>query len=88
MSKKWVPGILVGMGITLAAPVVLPVLACALRPLAKSAIKGGLVLGDKVKEITAEAREQMCDLVAEVKAECVASAAKADKPEQSPNQPQ
>lgn len=39
------------------------------RPLMKSAIRGFLDLSDRVKETTAEAREQFNDLVAEVKQE-------------------
>jgi len=73
MSNGWIPGIMVGVGITLAAPVILPVLGAALRPLAKSVVKGGIAVGDRIKEVSAEAREQFYDLVAEVKAEQAAS---------------
>lgn len=41
----------------------------SLRPLAKSAIKISLGAVDQVKSLTAEAREQASDLVAEAKAE-------------------
>jgi len=80
MSKGWIPGIMVGVGVTLAAPVILPALGAALRPLAKSAIKGGIALGDRIKEVTAEAREQFCDLVAEVKAEQAVAPAAVQQP--------
>jgi hypothetical protein len=47
----------------------LPAVAAVSRPLAKSLIRGYLVLADTVKEFAAEAGEQVSDLVAEVKAE-------------------
>ena len=60
---------LVGVGVALVAPTVLPAVGAALRPLAKSAIKGGVMLYDTVKESIAEAGEQVTDMVAEVRAE-------------------
>ena len=60
---------LVGVGVALVAPTVLPAVGAALRPLAKSAIKGGVMLYDTVKEGVAEAGEQITDMVAEVRAE-------------------
>ena len=60
---------LVGVGVVLVAPTVLPAVGAALRPLAKSAIKGGVMLYDTVKESIAEAGEQVTDMVAEVRAE-------------------
>jgi hypothetical protein len=67
--KFSVPGILAGLGVALAAPVVLPAVAAASRPLAKSLIRGYLVLADTVKEVAAETGEQISDMVAEAKAE-------------------
>jgi hypothetical protein len=69
MFKGGVPGILVGVGIALAAPILLPAAATGARPLAKALIKGALVMADSVKEVVAEAGEQLSDLVAEVQAE-------------------
>lgn len=60
---------LVGVGVALVAPTVLPAVGAALRPLAKTAIKGGVLLYDTVKESIAEAGEQVTDMVAEVRAE-------------------
>jgi hypothetical protein len=60
---------LVGVGVALVAPTVLPAVGAALRPLAKTAIKGGVILYDTVKETIAEAGEQVNDMVAEVRAE-------------------
>ncbi len=67
--KSSVPSILVVLGVALAAPIILPAVAAVSRPLAKTLIRGYLVLADAVKEFAAEAGEQISDLVAEVKAE-------------------
>ena len=84
--KGAVPSILVVLGVAMAAPIVLPAVAAVSRPLAKTLIKGYLVLADTIKEFAAEAGEQVSDLVAEVKAErqtqveaAAAGAAKATK---------
>jgi hypothetical protein len=62
-------GLLVGVGAVLLVPVVLPVVATAIKPLAKAAIKGGILLYDKGKVAVAELQETVEDLVAEAKAE-------------------
>jgi hypothetical protein len=67
--KGAVPSILVVLGVAMAAPIVLPAVAAVSRPLAKSLIKGYLVLADTIKEFAAEAGDQVGDLVAEVKGE-------------------
>ncbi len=51
----------------------LPAVAAVSRPLAKTLIKGYLVLADTIKEFAAEAGEQVGDLMAEVQAERVAT---------------
>jgi len=83
--KGAVPSIRVVLGVAMAAPIVLPAVAIVSRPLAKSLIKGYLVLADTIEEFAAEAGEQIGDLVAEVKAErattlraAAAAAAKAE----------
>lgn len=49
------PGTLaVGAAIVLLAPVVVPVVAGILKPLAKNTIKGGLLMYEKAKVATAE----------------------------------
>lgn len=63
------PNILLGLGIAVAAPLVLPAAASGLRPLAKTLIRGGLYVTDAARQILAEATEQVGDLVAEVRAE-------------------
>lgn len=62
-------GLLVGVGAVLLVPVVLPIVATAIRPLAKAAVKGGIMLYDKGKVAVAEIQETVEDLVAEAKAE-------------------
>ncbi len=57
------------IGAVVLAPVVVPALGKALRPVAKEAIKGLLALSEKTRELVAETGEQMQDLVAEAKAE-------------------
>ncbi len=76
--KGAVPSILVVLGVAMAAPIVLPAVAAVSRPLAKTLIKGYLVLADTIREFAAEAGEQVCDLMAEVKAERAATADSAD----------
>jgi len=71
--KAAVPGILVVLGVAVAAPLILPAVAAVSRPVAKSLIRGYLVLTDAIKELAAEAGEQVGDLVAEVKAERAAA---------------
>jgi Protein of unknown function (DUF5132) len=67
--KSWGLPVLVGAGVVLALPVVLPVVGSALRPMAKAAIKGYMALADSVAEGAATLAEEFSDLVAEVRAE-------------------
>lgn len=80
------PTLWVGVGIALAAPVVLPVLGGVIRPLAKAAIKGYLATvevltpvavgtANRMGELLAEPIEQFQDLVEEAKQERAAAAA-------------
>jgi hypothetical protein len=66
---EFAPSALVGVGLVLAAPIVLPVLGGVFRPVAKSAIKGYLAVQDTVTEWAAETSEGLSDLVAEARAE-------------------
>jgi hypothetical protein len=59
----------IGIGSAIVAPLVIPALSKAARPLAKAAIKGGLVLWETGKEKLAEAHELVDDLLAEAKTE-------------------
>lgn len=64
-----VTGLAIGIGSSILAPVVIPVLASVVKPMAKAAIKGGVLVYQKGREMAAEAQEVVEDLVAEVKAE-------------------
>ena len=74
-GSSWVPTVLVGVGVALVAPAVVPALAAGMRPLAKAVLKGGIMVYDKGAEVLAEASEQLSDLVAEVRSEIEATAA-------------
>ena len=66
-----------GLGAALAAgvaaavltPILLPVVARSARPLARQAVKAGLILYEKGRETLAEAEEIFEDLVAEARVE-------------------
>src|ERR687887_827817 len=73
-GSSWTSTVLVGIGIALVAPVMVPALATGMRPLAKAVIKGGMIVYDKGAEVLAEAGEQLSDLVAEVRSEIDATA--------------
>ena len=67
-------GLAIGIGAAVLAPAVLPVLAGVAKPLAKAAMKSGLILYNKGREIVAEAGEVTEDLWAEAKSEAEAEA--------------
>lgn len=62
-------GLAIGIGVAVLAPVVLPVLAGVAKPLVKAAMKSGLLLYNKSKEVVAEIGEVTEDLWAEAKTE-------------------
>ena len=62
-------GLAIGIGAAVLAPVVFPVLAGVAKPLAKAAMKSGLLLYNKSKEVVAEIGEVTEDLWAEAKTE-------------------
>lgn len=62
-------GIAIGIGSAILAPIVIPVLAQSSKSLAKAAIKEGILLYEKSKEVMAEMTEVFEDIVAEAKAE-------------------
>ena len=73
-GSSLVSSVLLGVGVVLVAPMVVPALAVGMRPLAKAVIKGGMMVYDKEAEVFAEAGEQLSDLVAEVRSELDATA--------------
>jgi hypothetical protein len=62
-------GLAVGIGAAVLAPAVMPIVASVVKPLAKAAIKGGIILYEKGREAVAEMGEVVEDIVAEAKAE-------------------
>lgn len=62
-------GLAIGIGASVLAPAVIPVLANVVKPLAKAALKGGIILYEKGLETFAETKEVVEDLIAEAKAE-------------------
>ena len=67
-----VTGLAIGIGSAIIAPLVVPALSKAAKPLAKAAVKGGLVLFETSKEKLAVAHELVDDLLAEARAELAA----------------
>jgi hypothetical protein len=73
LFSGWGTTVLIGLGVALAAPTLLPTVEAVIRPVAKGLIKGGLYIADSLQELVAEGSEQVSDLVAEVKAERAAA---------------
>lgn len=71
--------LVVGAGVVLLAPIVVPVVASVMKPIAKAAIKGGLLAYGKIKETAAETMETVEDLAVEAKAELADSTPKPAK---------
>lgn len=69
----WSSTVLIGVGVALAAPILLPAAGAIVRPVAKGLIKGGLFVADSLKELVSEGQEQLSDLVAEASSEYRAS---------------
>jgi hypothetical protein len=66
---KIVSSIAAGAGITALTPIVVPALADKWKPIAKSAIKGGIRAYGIIKASTAGTVETLKDIAAEAKAE-------------------
>jgi hypothetical protein len=62
-------GLAIGLAVAALAPVVLPLLAGVARPLARAALKSGIIAYEKGREMVAEVAEVIDDLVAEARAE-------------------
>jgi hypothetical protein len=74
------PGIALGAAAVL-APKYVPKMSSALTPMFRSSVRGVYKFGQKTREMVAEAKEQVNDIVAEVHAEAeTPKAAKADAP--------
>jgi hypothetical protein len=75
LKSHIVVGVSAALAVTVLAPVVLPVMVTVGRPIAKSLLKGGLMLYEKGREAIALAGESVEDMVAEIRAEEAAPAA-------------
>ena len=62
------PGMVIGVAAML-APKYVPRMGAALSPMFKSTVRGAYKFGQKTREMVAEAKEQVHDIVAEVHAE-------------------
>ena len=80
VTKSFVPSALVGIGAVLLAPVVVPAVSNGVKPLAKTLVKGGLLVADTIYGAVAGLGEQFNDIVAEARSEMGTTAAQAAGP--------
>lgn len=73
LKNETAKGVAIGLGAALVGAAAIPTVIMVGRPLARVAIKSGLLFLEKGREAMAEATESLEDLVAEVKAELVSS---------------
>lgn len=66
-------GVLIGLAVAALTPLMMPVLAAVAKPLARAAIKTGIIAYEKGREVLAEVGEVIEDLVAEAHAELAES---------------
>jgi len=69
--------IIVGAAAIMVAPIVIPILASAARPIAKAAIKSSIIAFEKIKVAVADTRETIEDLAAEAQQEIIQITAEA-----------
>lgn len=62
-------GVVLGMGLVLLAPALLPVLVRGSRPALKAVVRSGVGVYERGRETFAEVAEELEDMVAEVRAE-------------------
>jgi hypothetical protein len=62
----------IGAGVVLLAPVVIPVVASVMKPIAKAAIKGGMLAFENARVAVAETKETIEDIAAEARSEVTA----------------
>ncbi|MFA9459595.1 DUF5132 domain-containing protein [Thiohalorhabdus methylotrophus] len=77
-------GLAIGLGTALVAPVAASALSGFGRPVARAAIKSGIIFYDKGRETLAEMGEVFEDLVAEAQAELEADRHQGHPPEEEP----
>ena len=64
-----VTGLAIGIGSAVVAPLILPAIGNALRPVAKTMIKGGILVYDQGRQAMARVGEAASDVVAEARSE-------------------
>ena len=69
LFSGWGTPALVGLGVVVGAPLLLPVVGLVVRPVAKGLIKTSLAVGDALQGMVTEGSEQFSELVAEARAE-------------------
>jgi hypothetical protein len=79
LEAALLPGIALGVVATL-APRALPSIGAALAPALRSSVRGVYRIGQRAREIAAEAQEHMSDIAAEADAEARAKASKSTVP--------
>lgn len=62
-------GLAIGLGAAVLVPVILPAVAALARPIARAAIKTGIIVYEKGREAVAEMSEVVEDLIAEARAD-------------------
>ena len=75
LGGSFTTNVLIGAAVVIAAPIVVPALLAGIRPVAKTVIKGGVFVFEKMQEMVAETGEHIGDLVAEARAEMATAAA-------------
>jgi hypothetical protein len=78
LFEGWGTTTLVGLGVVVTAPVLLPTVGAVLRPVVKALIKTGFLVMDSVQGIVAEGSEALGELTAEARAEHRRRAAKTE----------
>jgi hypothetical protein len=76
LFEGWGTSTLVGLGVLVAAPVLLPTVEAVLRPVVKTLMKGSYWVVDSVLGIVAEGSDELRELTAEARAEYRSRAAK------------
>jgi hypothetical protein len=71
--------IAIGAGVVLLAPIVIPVVASVMKPLAKAALKGGMLAYENARIAIAETKETIEDIAAEARSEIAAGQGQAAK---------
>ena len=69
--------VIIGAAAIMLAPIVIPIVTSAARPVAKAAIKSSIIAFEKLKMIASETRETIEDLAAEARSEIIQITAEA-----------